>query len=53
MYLCFGTQIALDKTLESFRQANIERQEMLSQLENTVEQMRRRDQEIQQCAMVT
>ncbi|KAI7809395.1 coiled-coil domain-containing protein 39 [Triplophysa rosa] len=45
-------QVALDKTLESFRQANIERQEMLSQLENTVEQMRRRDQEIQQCAMM-
>ncbi|KAA0718929.1 Coiled-coil domain-containing protein 39 [Triplophysa tibetana] len=45
-------QVALDKTLESFRQANIERQEMLSQLENTVKQMRRRDHEIQQCAMM-
>uniref|UniRef100_A0A671M183 Coiled-coil domain-containing protein 39 n=1 Tax=Sinocyclocheilus anshuiensis TaxID=1608454 RepID=A0A671M183_9TELE len=45
-------QVALDKTAESFRQAHIERQEMISQWESTIEQMRKRDQEIQQCAMM-
>ncbi|XP_051556328.1 coiled-coil domain-containing protein 39-like isoform X2 [Myxocyprinus asiaticus] len=45
-------QIGLDKTAESFRQAHIERQEMISQWENTIEQMRKRDQEMEQCAML-
>lgn len=45
-------QLALDKTVQSFRQAHTERQEMISQLENTIQQIRRRDQEIQECAML-
>ncbi|XP_051985098.1 coiled-coil domain-containing protein 39 [Xyrauchen texanus] len=45
-------QIGLDKTAESFRQAHIERQAMISQWENTIEQMRKRDQEMEQCAML-
>ncbi|XP_051989390.1 coiled-coil domain-containing protein 39-like isoform X2 [Xyrauchen texanus] len=45
-------QIGLDKTAESFRRAHIERQEMISQWENTIEQMKKRDQEMEQCAML-
>uniref|UniRef100_A0AAY5EDY0 Coiled-coil domain-containing protein 39 n=1 Tax=Electrophorus electricus TaxID=8005 RepID=A0AAY5EDY0_ELEEL len=39
-------QISLDKIAETFRQAHAERQELLRQWESTIEQMRRRDQEI-------
>ncbi|XP_076453930.1 coiled-coil domain-containing protein 39-like [Babylonia areolata] len=39
-------QIELDKTAEDFRKAHSERQELISQWENTIEQMQRRDKEM-------
>lgn len=39
-------QIELDKTAEDFRRAHVERQELISQWENTIEQMQRRDKEM-------
>ncbi|XP_028931917.1 coiled-coil domain-containing protein 39 isoform X2 [Ornithorhynchus anatinus] len=45
-------QIELDKTAEAFRRVHGERQELIKQWENTIEQMQKRDQEIDRCALL-
>nr|XP_014341535.1 PREDICTED: coiled-coil domain-containing protein 39 isoform X2 [Latimeria chalumnae] len=45
-------QIELDKIAEDFRRAHSERQELIRQWENTIEQMQKRDQEIDNCALL-
>ncbi|KAG9343421.1 hypothetical protein JZ751_013585, partial [Albula glossodonta] len=45
-------QIGLEKTVESLRQAHGERQELIRQWGNTIDQMRKRDLELEQCAML-
>ncbi|XP_029472241.1 coiled-coil domain-containing protein 39 [Rhinatrema bivittatum] len=45
-------QIELDKTAEEFRRVHRERQEVLGQWENMIEQMQRRDQDIDHCALL-
>ncbi|XP_076828434.1 coiled-coil domain-containing protein 39 [Brachyhypopomus gauderio] len=47
-----AAQMSLDKITEMFRQAQSERQELLGQWENTIEQMRNRDQETQQSSLM-
>ncbi|XP_042315960.1 coiled-coil domain-containing protein 39 isoform X1 [Sceloporus undulatus] len=47
-----AAQIELDKTAEDFRRVHLERQELIRQWENTIEQMRKRDQEIDSCALL-
>ncbi|KAI8772472.1 coiled-coil domain-containing protein 39 [Biomphalaria glabrata] len=44
------SQIELDKIAEDFRKAHLEREELLSQWENTIEQMQKRDREINNLA---
>uniref|UniRef100_A0A8D0H9X8 Coiled-coil domain-containing protein 39 n=1 Tax=Sphenodon punctatus TaxID=8508 RepID=A0A8D0H9X8_SPHPU len=46
-----SAQIELDKAAEDFRRVHQERQELIRQWENTIEQMQRRDQEIDHCAL--
>ena len=46
-------QIELDKTAEDFRKAHQERQELIRQWENTIEQMQRRDKEMDLLAAVS
>ena len=44
MYCFF--QIELDKTAEEFRKAHQERQDLINQWENTIDQMQKRDKEM-------
>lgn len=47
-----SAQLELDKAAQDFRRIHLERQELIQQWENTIEQMQRRDQEIDNCALV-
>lgn len=49
--LTMTAQIELDKTAEEFRKAHSERQDLLRQWENTIEQMQKRDREMDQLAV--
>ncbi|XP_028611544.1 coiled-coil domain-containing protein 39 isoform X1 [Grammomys surdaster] len=46
-----SAQLELDKAAQDFRKIHAERQELIQQWENTIEQMQRRDQEIDNCAL--
>lgn len=46
-------QMELDRAAEDFRRVHQERQELIRQWENAIRQMQKRDQEIEQCALVT
>lgn len=45
-------QIELDKTAENFRKAHHERETFIEQWEQTIHQMRKRDQDMDKCADV-
>ncbi|XP_032862334.2 coiled-coil domain-containing protein 39 isoform X3 [Tyto alba] len=45
-------QIELDKTAEDFRRVHQERQEVIRQWENAIQQMQKRDQQIDHCALL-
>ncbi|NWS65702.1 CCD39 protein, partial [Crotophaga sulcirostris] len=45
-------QIELDKTAEDFRRVQQERQEVIRQWENTIQQMQKRDQQIDHCGLL-
>ncbi|KAM3834526.1 coiled-coil domain-containing protein 39 [Vipera latastei] len=47
-----ASQIELDKTAEDFRRVHQERQDLIRQWENTIEQMQKRDQDIDSCALL-
>ncbi|KAM8770786.1 coiled-coil domain-containing protein 39 [Rhynchonycteris naso] len=44
-------QLELDKAAQDFRKIHDERQELIKQWENTIEQMQKRDQDIDNCAL--
>ncbi|XP_006869886.1 PREDICTED: coiled-coil domain-containing protein 39 [Chrysochloris asiatica] len=46
-----SAQLELDKAAQDFRRIHNERQELIKQWENTIEQMQKRDQDIDNCAM--
>ena len=46
-------QIELDKTAEEFRSAHRNRQDLIKNWEQTIEQMRRRDRDMDRCATVS
>ncbi|XP_038202903.1 coiled-coil domain-containing protein 39 [Arvicola amphibius] len=46
-----SAQLELDKAAQDFRRIHLERQELIRQWEGTIEQMQRRDQEIDSCAL--
>lgn len=48
-----AAQISLDKTAESFRTAHRDRQDVIQQWEHTIDQMRKRDQDMDKCANVS
>ncbi|KFQ46531.1 Coiled-coil domain-containing protein 39, partial [Nestor notabilis] len=45
-------QMELDKTAEDFRRVHQERQEVIRQWENAIQQMQKRDQQIDHCALL-
>ncbi|XP_023382075.1 coiled-coil domain-containing protein 39 isoform X2 [Pteropus vampyrus] len=46
-----SAQLELDKAAQDFRKIHNERQELIKQWENTIEQMQKRDQDIDNCAL--
>lgn len=47
-----SAQIELEKTAESFRTAHQGREDLIEQWEQTIHQMRKRDQDMEKCANV-
>lgn len=45
-------QVALEKTVEMVQQAHVAGQELISQWENSIQQMKKKDQDLQQSALV-
>lgn len=51
-YLLSIWQLELDKAAQDFRKIHNERQELIKQWENTIEQMQKRDRDIDNSALV-